>query len=170
MNAWFPLLKTRTVLISGVALVVAGLLPVLYFVALLAWQIIAFFQTGSWVALPATLLFTEHSLLQAGKAAPVLPFIPEFPWAGQQAAALILDRLQVGLIFALVGLALMALGALGALRQMAVSRAQKQRDEDRVRRVRDYRREDNRIEPIDERMEPYIGSGGAARNADRRVA
>jgi len=160
MNTWFPLLRIRTVLVSGVALVVAGLLPVLYFVALLVWQIISFFQAGSWVALPATLLFKQHSL----------PFIPEFPWAGHQAVALILDRLHIGLVFALVGIALMALGALSALRQIAVIRARKQREEDRVRRVRDYRREDNRIAPIDERMEPYIGSGGTARNANRRVA
>ena len=167
MNTWFPLLKIRTVLMAGVVLVVAGLLPVLYFAVLLVWQIAAFFQTGSWVALPATLLFTDHSLVQAGKAAPVLPFIPEFPWAGHQAIALILDRLHVGLAFALVGIAAMALGALGALRQMAVIRDRKQRDEDRLRRVREYRREDNRIEPVDERMEPYIGSGGSAK---RRVA
>lgn len=144
MNTWFPLLKVRAVLISGVVLVVAGLLPVLYFAVLLVWQIAAFFQTGSWLALPATLLFSDHSPLLA-----------------------LLDRLPVRLLFALVGIAAMALGALSALRQMAVIRERKQRDEDRMRRVREYRREDNRIEPVDERMEPYIGSGGSAK---RRVA
>lgn len=170
MNAWFLLLRTRTVLALTVALVVAGLMPVLYFAALLVWQITAFFQSGSWVALPATVLFTDHSLLQAGKAAPVLPFIPEFPWAGHQAVAFILDRLHVALVFALVGIAVMALGVLSALRQMAVIRARKQREEDRVRRMQDYRRDDSRKDAFDGRLEPYFGSGGSARNADRRVA
>jgi hypothetical protein len=165
MNARFP----RTALVSGVALVVAGLVPVLYFVALFVWQITTLFLAGSWVALPATLLFTDHALLQAGKAAPVLPFIPEFPWAGHQAVAVILDRLHVGVVFALVGIAVIAFGALSALRHLAAIRARKQRDEDRVRRMRDYRRDDSRVGAVDGRLEPYIGTGGG-RNVDRRVA
>jgi len=180
MNAWFLLLKARTTLLYGVALVVAGLVPVLYFMALLVWQISALFHAGSWVALPATLLFTDHSVLQAGKAAPVLAFIPQFPWAWlmspdsllpvHMAVTWMLDRVHVGVVFALVGLAVMAVGALSALRQMAMIRDRKQRDQDRLRRVRDYRREDSRADALDGRREPFIGSGGIAKNADRRVA
>lgn len=136
MNAWFRLRESRAVLLSGVALFVAGLVPVLYFLALLVWQISTLFLTGSWVGLPATLVFTEH--------------------------------LHLGLPLALVGLAVAAVGALIALRQLALIRDRKQRDEDRLRRVRDYRREDSRADPLDGRREPFIGSG--ARNADRRVA
>ena len=167
------------VLLSGVVLVVAGLMPVLYFVALFVWQITALFQAGSWVALPATLLFTDHALLQSGKAAPVLGFIPEFPWAwlmspesllpAHIAVTWILTRLHVGLVFALVGIAVIAFGALTALRQMTAIRARKWRDEDRLRRVRDYRRDDSQVAALDGRLEPYIGTGGG-RNVDRRVA
>lgn len=168
MNAWFPLLKARTALLFSAVLVPAGSVPVLYFVALCVWQIGTRVQGGPWVPLPATLLFTDHSLLQAGKAAPVLAFIPEFRWPwfmnpdgwlpAHQALAWILDRLHVGLVFALAGLAVMALGALGALRQRAVIRVQKQWSEDRVRRMQDYRREDSQAEALEGRREPFIGS------------
>lgn len=181
MNAWFPLLKARTALFFAVVLVVAGLVPVLYFVALVTWQFAALFQAGSWVPLPATLLFTDHSLLQAGKAAPVLAFIPEFSWAwlaspgsllpAHEAVAWVLGRLHVGLAFALVGLAVMALGALSAFRQMALTRAHKQRNEGWLRRMQDYRDESSAADAVDGRREPFIGPGGIiGRDADRRAA
>jgi hypothetical protein len=133
MNAWFPLLKARTVLFFAVMLVVTGLVPVLYFVAIFVWQIAALFQAGSWVPFPATLL-------------------------------------HVGLVFALPGLAVMALGVLSALRQKAVIRAHKQREEDRLRRARDYRGGGSGADAWDGRREPFIGSGGIGRDADRRAA
>ena len=71
MNAWFPPLRARAALIFSAALVAAGLVPLLYFVGLVAWQIAMLFQTRAWVPLPASLLFTDHSFA----------FIPEFPWA-----------------------------------------------------------------------------------------
>jgi len=159
MNAGFPVLKARTVLLFAAVLMLAGLVPVLYFVALFVWQISALFQAGSWVPLPATLVFTDHSL----------PFIPEFPWAAHKAVVFVLDRLHVGLVPALVGCAMTALGALSALRQMAAIRAQRQRTEDRLRRVRDYRRE-GAGDTVDGRREPFIGAGGIPRNANQRVA
>lgn len=171
MNAGFPVLKARTVLFFAAVLMLAGLVPVLYLVALFVWQISALFQAGSWVPLPATLLFTDHSLLQAGKAAPVLPFIPEFPWAAHKAVVFVLDRVHVGLVPALLGCAIAALGALSALRQMAAIRAQKQRTEDRLRRVRDYRLSGSPADAVDDRREPFIGAaGGIPRNANQRVA
>jgi hypothetical protein len=169
MKAWFSLLKARTVFSFAVVLVVAGLGAVLYFVALFVWQIALRVQAGSWVPFPATLLFSEHSLA----------FIPEFPWAAPEALASILDRLHLGLVFALPGLAAMALGVLVALRQKALIRALTQREEDRLRRVRDYRREgsaadawDGRREPFigPSGTEPFIGPGGTGRDADRRAA
>ena len=54
MNAGFPVLKARTVLLFAAVLMLAGLVPVLYFVALFVWQISALFQAGSWVPLPGT--------------------------------------------------------------------------------------------------------------------
>lgn len=154
MNA-FPQLKAGTAILVASVLVIAGLVPVLYFVALLAWQVSALFQAGAWVPLPVSLLFTEHSLLAAGKAAPVLPFIPELPWAADKTVAAILDRVHVGLIPALAGLAIMALAVLRLYRQMAVIRAQKQWNEDRLRRTQDYR-EDRPLDALDGRREPFI--------------
>lgn len=69
----------------------------------------------------------------------MLPFISEWPWAANQTVAAILDRVHVGLIPALAGLAIMALAVLRLGRQMAVIRTQKQWNEDRLRRVQDYR-------------------------------
>jgi hypothetical protein len=180
MNAWFPLLKARMVLFFAAVLVVAGLLPVLYFVALFVWQLGTLFLAGSWVALPATLLFSDHALLAAGKAAPVLAFIPEFPWAWlmnpdallpvHQAVAWMLGGVHVGIVFALIGLAVMAFGALGVLRQKAVIRAHQQQEEDRLRRMRDYRQEGGGPGAFEGRREPFIGPGGIAGKADRRAA
>jgi hypothetical protein len=133
MNARFPLLKARTVLFFAVVLVLAGLVPVLYFMALLVGHIAPLFQTGSWVAFPATLL-------------------------------------HVGLVFALPGLGVVALGVFGVLRQKAVIRVYKEQEEDRLRRARDYRRDSSGPDDRDGRREPYIGSGGVGRDADRRAA
>jgi len=152
-------MKTRMVLLFGVALVAAGLAPVLYFAALFVWQVTTSLQAGSWIPLPATLLFTEHSLLQAGKAAPVLAFIPELRWTAHDAVVVVLNRLHVGLLPALAGLAVMALGTLSAFRQVAVIRFQKQQYQNRLRRTQDYRRE---VSPdaVDGRREPFISSAG----------
>jgi hypothetical protein len=160
MNAGSPLLKARTVLFFAVVLVVAGLVPVLYLVALFVWQIAAFFQAGSWVPYPATLLFSEHSLA----------FIPELPWAAPKALAGILERLHLGLVFALPGLAVMALGVVSATRQKALIRAHKQREADWLRRARNDRRDGSGPDAWDGRREPFIGPGSIARDADRRAA
>ena len=115
--------------------------------------------------------FYPHSLLEASRAAPALPFIPELPWAwlmkpesllpAHAAVTWTLRRLHVGLAFAVVGLAVMALGALGAFRQVAVIRAHRERDQDRLRRGRDYR-EDGLTVSIDGRRKPFISSPPAA--------
>ena len=160
MGAWFSLLKSRMVLLLLAAVVVAGLAPVLYFIALFGWQISGVFQAGSWIPLPAALAFTDHSLVQAGKAAPVLPFIPQlhWSWATHKVVAWMLGQLHVGLIPALVGLAVTAIGALRVLQQNDVIRVQEQWHEDRLRRVLDYRREDGRAHALDGRREPFISS------------
>ena len=57
-----------------------------------------------------------------------------------------------------------AIGVFWILRQRTVIRAEKQRKEDRVRRLQDYRRDPVAADGIDGRREPYIGT------RDRRVA
>jgi hypothetical protein len=158
------LFRARVVWLFGIGLALVGLLPVLYFLALVAWQFGTHVQAGSWVALPATLAFTDHSVLQAGKVAPVLAFLPEFPSAWlmnteawppvHKALMWILDRLHIGLVFTVIGLVLMALGALIALRQTAIVRTAKRLREDRLRRVRLRQYSED-----SERLEPFIGPG-----------
>ena len=149
-------------LIASVLLILAGALPVLFFVGLIAWQALTLFQAGAWVPLPALLLFTDHAVLQAGKVAPVLELIPDLSliWtAGADTAKPILwvlSRVHFALLPALAGLALMAAGIRGLLRQRAALRARKDDREDRLRRVRDYRRDDAATDALDGRREPFI--------------
>jgi hypothetical protein len=151
-------MKARTALVIAMGLTAGGLTLAMYFAALFAWQLSMLFQAGgSWVPLPATLLFTDHSLLEAGKAAPVMPFIPELPWSPNRTVNLVLERLHVGLLFGLIGAALMARGLLVASRQAAALRVARQRHEDRLRRVADYRRTDAGTS-LDGRREPFISS------------
>lgn len=149
-------MKARTALVFAMGLTAGGLALVLYFAALFAWQLTAAFQAGgAWVPLPATLLFADQSLLEAGKAAAVLPYIPEFPWTAHRSVTVVLERLHVGLLFGLLGAALMARGLLSVSRWTAALRADRQRHADRLRRVADYRRADT---SIDGRREPFISS------------
>lgn len=151
-------MKARTALVFAMGLTAGGLALVLYFAALFAWQLSMLFQAGgSWVPLPATLLFTDQSLLEAGKASPVLPYIPELAWSPHRTVGVVLDRLHVGLVFALLGAGLMARGLLSTSRLAAAVRAERQRHEDRLRRVADYRRADVHTS-LDGRREPFISS------------
>lgn len=145
--------------LSSAVLIVTGLAPVLYFLALVAWQFSMAWQT-KWVALPLTLAFSDHALLATGKLAPVLPFIPQFPWTANPTVAAILDKVHVGLIPALVGLVLIGLGLLGAYKRNRVDRQQRLSEEDRSRRMQDYQRDGPDL--IDGRREPFISSRRAA--------
>jgi hypothetical protein len=179
MKRWFRLLRARTLLLFFAAVVVVGLLPLVYFGGLVAWQFDVRLDGSKWVALPATLMFIDHALLQSGKAAPVLAYIPQLDWAwnarevadglGPQLVGLILDKLHVGLVPALIGCAIIALGIAGVLRQSALIRMQKDRSKDRVRRIAEYQRDEAR-DALDGRREPFIGAGTIVRQTDRRVA
>jgi hypothetical protein len=173
MKAWFRLLRARTLLLFSVAVVLIGLVPVLYLLGLLAWQFNVRLEGGPWVALPSALMFADHALLQGGKVAPVLAYIPQFPpwaWSTHDAGAYILGKLHVGMAPALIGCAIMAVGVSGMLRQRAMIRIQQDRNRDRVRRIQEYRRDTGRADALDGRVEPFIGGDGIARGKDRRVA
>lgn len=158
MNASHPPRRARAVLILSAALALAGLVPLLYFLGLVGWQVGALLQTRAWVALPASLLFTEHSFA----------FIPQFAWAwlaspdsllpAHTALMWVLSRVHVGLAFGLAGLAIIAVGVTVVLRQRALIRAQRQYSDDRQRRVRDYCNDNSPAPSIDERLEPFISS------------
>lgn len=168
MNASLSLLGARTRIFFAGTLVLVGIVPVLYFLALLGWQVAGVFLWGIWVPLPATFLFLGEPT-SAGKAAAVLPFIPYIPGVQitHSAATLILGKLHVAVIPALLGCAIVWRAALGILRQKARIRAARQRTDDRVRRLQDYRQGKDFF---DERREPYIGSDNADDKPDRWAA
>ena len=146
MTSWF-VLRARAVWLFGIALVLAGVLPVLYFIALLFWQSS---KPGS-AFLDATLSFVDRSLLGAAKVGPVLDVLPQF-------ASAWLTGLQIKLVVLVVlGVVLTALGGLIARRKMAVIRLEKWQRQDQLRRVQRYR-DSSRLEPFDSsRLEPFIG-------------
>jgi hypothetical protein len=179
MRAWLRLLKARSLLLCSTGVAILGLAPVLYLLGLIAWQIDTRLETGSWVALPAALVFTDRALLQGGDLAPVLAFIPHFPsiphfdwsWSTNEVAARILSALHVGLIPGLIGCGVMAVGISGALRQRVLIRIHKERKKDSVKRLDNYRRGASRAHAGDDgRREPFIGECDFARNTERRVA
>jgi hypothetical protein len=147
-------------LVFSVSLIVAGLVPVAYFLALAAGQLTLSIQGGKWIALPVTLAFSDHALLATGKAAPLLSFIPQFPWIATPTVTPFLDKVHIALVPALLGLALVTLGVLRILRHKALVRAIQQREDDRIRRMEDYRRDGGDF--IDGRREPFISSRRAA--------
>jgi hypothetical protein len=164
MSAWFSPLRAKVMLVFWATVAIVGLAPVLYLAGLVAWQFVTLFQRGSWVALPSSLLLTEHSFA----------FLPALGWAWlmnpdsllpvHSALMWVLGRVHAGAIFAVVGLGLIALGVFGVLRHYAAIRAQRQRVEDSRRRVRDYRNDEAQA-PFDGRREPFIGEPRKSRAA-----
>jgi len=165
MSAWFPPLRAKVMMVLWATVAIVGLAPVLYLAGLVAWQAVTLFQQRSWVPLPASLLLTEHSFA----------FLPALGWAwlmspdsllpAHTALMWVLSRVHAGAIFGVVGLGLIALGVIGVLRHYAAIRAQRQRAEDRSRRVRDYRNDDGQAAPFDGRREPFISEPRKSRAA-----
>lgn len=93
----------------------------------------------------AVLLFVGHSLVPAAKQfAPAWLLTPDL-WLAVRGVRIGLD---LGLIFAVLGVAAMALGDIIVRWQAAALDAVKERQEDRLRRVPQYR---------DDKLEPFIG-------------
>ena len=130
------------------AIVLLGLAPIAYAVGLLAWQIVNWIHTGAWVGLPARLL-VHASALAAPQFAAVAPFLPagEWGWANQpqvlimqsRVLGVVLDWVHIGVIAALIGWALIALGRSIAARQAEIIEWQDRQRSDRLRRAAQYR-------------------------------
>jgi len=122
MNSWF----VRAARLLGIALMLAGFLPVL--------------------------IFTLGSLLPGAEASEMLALLPSLPsdWLSTAEAWLRAHRIawapQAGLVFALPGILVMMLGAIIAKRQSPALQAMHARKEDARRRVPLYR-EMERVEP-----------------------
>jgi hypothetical protein len=139
-------------LMFSVLLILAGAVPVLFLVGLVAWQVVTLVQGGGWVPLPALLLFGDHSF----------GFVPDLSWIWHASAdspppiLWLLSRVHFALLPALAGLALMALGVRRVFMQRAARRAQRENHEDRLRRVQDYQRDGISPDTLDGRREPFI--------------
>jgi hypothetical protein len=165
MKAWLRLLKARTLLLCSMAVVIVGIAPLLYLLGLVAWQVDIWLNTGTWIALPAALSFTDRALLRGGELAPVLAFIPHLPqvthidwtWSTNEVAAQILQHLHIGAIPGLIGCAIMATGISSVLRQRVLIRIHKQRRKEPVQPLDNRLTEPSRAEAgVDGRREPVI--------------
>lgn len=155
--------KAWTALVS-IALILTGAAPAAYLLVLLMAQLFTSMQVGSWVALPLTVLFTEPAVLQAGNAAPIVGLLPNLSstWtAGPDSPAAlmwVLNKVHVAAVPVLLGLPVLAAGLLRLRRRSDEIRVHTQQNEDRLRRVSDYQRDETAIAPIDGRREPYIAN------------
>jgi hypothetical protein len=160
-------MRTWPTLIFSSALIVIGAAPVLYLLVLALAQLFTSIKAGAWVALPLTVLFTEPAVLQAGKAAPLAGLIPNLSaaWvAGPDspvALVWLLNKVHVALLPALLGAPLLVAGVLKMRNRRVAIQVQKERHEDRLRRVRDYQHDDTVGDALG-RREPFISSRPAA--------
>jgi hypothetical protein len=130
------------------ALVILGLAPIAYALALVGWQAFTWLHGGAWVPLPARLL-VDPAALQAPRLAAVAPFLPGLDWSWanhpkvlfmlSRVLGVILDRAHVGLVAALAGWALIATGSGIAARQAELIEWQERSRADRLRRAAQYR-------------------------------
>ena len=159
-------------LFCSLGVVLIGLAPLAYLAGLLAWQIDMQLKTGSWIALPAGLAFVDRAVLHGGNLAPLLAFIPQLDstWTTHDVVWRILSNLHIGLIPALIGFGVMAVGVSSFLRQRTLLRIHKERRKAPVKRLEKHRREASPTQTSDNgRREPYIGVSAPA-HADRRAA
>lgn len=135
------MMKAKAVRLFGILLAAVGSLALLYATALFAWR---------------------KGLL------PQFPWLdPRAWWPADELAALVLARVDLGVIIAVLGAMAIAAGIFVAIRQSAFLHAERRRREDGLRRVQQYRADEGRC-PYDSRLEPFLGSAG--RETDRRVA
>jgi hypothetical protein len=130
------------------ALVILGLAPIAYALGLLAWQAVTWLHTGAWVPLPARLL-VDASALQAPQLAEIAPYLPgiDWGWANHPKAlvllgktlGVLLDRVHVGVLAALAGYGVIALGRGLAARQSELVQWREQQRAERLRRAAQYR-------------------------------
>lgn len=159
MSAWVHLLKARILLFCSLGVVVIGLAPLSYLVGLAAWQLHVYLEAGTWITLPASLVFADRALLQGGSIAPVLGFIPHLAWGWSAHDVLrqIAGNVHIGVLPGLVGLCVIVVGISSLLRQRTLIRIHKERRK-ALAQTLEGQRESSRVDPAFEgRREPVIG-------------
>lgn len=179
MNFWFQVQRCVAALL-GLAVALVGLALVLQLAALLLWQYGIALQKPSWPRLPIGLLFADHARLASTALAPYLEYIPRLEWswlanrgdtsATHAVAVWLVNKVHIGVVPALLGVPLALGGGKLVLRQMGALAVARRYRADRLRRLREYRRQppSERLEPgLDERPEArfeYLGERSEARN------
>ena len=148
----------------GIVLVLAGLPPVLYCLALVGWQFINFLHLGIWGPLPASLLLADHPFrFLPHLASGWLMNLEEMWRPAHQAVTWMLPRLHAGVLFAAPGMVVMAIGTFIAMRRAAVVRRPEKLHHDRPRDTRVHQSREHAA-----RVEPFIGDIPVAR--DKKAA
>lgn len=155
-------LKTWAIRLFGILLALVGLLLVLQLLALLLWQYTVAVETRSWPQLPVALLFADHSQLAGKPVAPFLQFVPELRWrwiqdaknpsAMHAVATWLLDKVHIGVAPALLGALIAWAGGMVWFRRKNVLADAKQRNQDRLRRVGEYRKDEQASLSVDRGM------------------
>ena len=160
MNFWFQVKRCVAALL-GLVVALAGVALVLQLAALLLWQYGIALQKPSWPRLPIDLLFTDHAKLAGTALAPYLEYIPRLEWswlanredtsATHAFAVWLVNKVHIGVVPALLGVPLALGGGRLLLRQMRAVAGARRYHADRLRRLREYRRQ-----PSSERLEPQF--------------
>jgi hypothetical protein len=177
MSFWFQVKRCVAALL-GLAVALVGLALVLQLAALLLWQYGIALQKPSWPRLPIGLLFTDHATLASTALAPYLEYIPRIEWswlanredtsATHAIAVWLVNKVHIGLVPALLGVPLALGGGKLVLRQMRALDGARRYRADRLRRIAEYRRRPERLEPqFAERPEAGVNERPERRFAPR---
>jgi tetratricopeptide (TPR) repeat protein len=156
MGFWFQV-RTCIAALLGFLVALVGLALVLQLAALLLWQYGIALQKPSWPRLPIGLLFADHGKLAATALAPYLEYIPKLEWswlanradtsATHAVAVWLVDKVHIGLVPALLGVPLLLGGGKLLLRRISALAGARRYRADRLRRLGEYRRQGERLEP-----------------------
>ncbi|MFL6566014.1 MAG: hypothetical protein ACJ8G5_13855 [Burkholderiales bacterium] len=160
MGFWFQVRSCIAALL-GLVVALAGAALVLQLAALLLWQYGIALQKPSWPRLPIELLFADHAKLASTALAPYLEYLPRLQWswlanhedtsATHAIALWLVNKLHIGVAPALLGVPLALGGGKLLLRQWGALAGARRYRADRVRRIREYRRQ-----APSERLEPHL--------------
>jgi hypothetical protein len=156
MGFWFQV-RTCIAALLGFLVALVGLALVLQLAALLLWQYGIALQKPSWPRLPIGLLFADHGKLAATALAPYLEYIPKLEWswlanradtsATHAVAVWLIDKVHIGLVPALLGVPLLLGGGKLLLRRISALAGARRYRADRLRRLAEYRKGAERLEP-----------------------
>jgi hypothetical protein len=156
MGFWFQV-RTCIAALFGLVVALVGLALVLQLATLLLWQYGVALQKPSWPRLPIALLFADHGKLATTALAPYLEYIPKLEWswlanradtsATHAVAVWLVDKVHIGVVPALLGVPLLLGGCKLLLRRIGALAAARRYRADRLRRLGEYRRQRERLEP-----------------------